>query len=129
MSSLSCPSASPAGVPPAGDALAVVVFCAEWCGTCREFRPVLERLRAAHPQIAFSWVDIEDDAELVGEVEVESFPTLAIFRAGQPLYFGVSLPLENVVAQLLRVAATAGRPLSATPDAVVAFAERLRAQS
>lgn len=128
MSVPSCTSGVRTSVLAAGDALAVVVFCAEWCGTCREFRPVLERLSAAHPQIAFSWVDIEDDAELAGDVEVESFPTLAILRAGQPLYFGVSLPLENVVAPLLRVAASATRPLSAVPDAVVAFAERLRAQ-
>ncbi|AMO35890.1 MULTISPECIES: thioredoxin family protein [Thauera] len=90
----------------------VIALCADWCGTCREFQPVLERIALAHPEMVFAWADIEDDAELVGDIELDSFPTLAIFHHGTPLHFGASLPLEPVVTRLIRSAAAtpAGAP-------------------
>ena len=103
----------------------VVAFCAEWCGTCRSFRPVLEALAAAYPQLGFAWLDIEDDAELVGEIEVDSFPTLAIFDRGVALYFGVTLPLQEVVARLIRSALGADQPLVEVPAELAALGARI----
>ena len=79
----------------------VVSFCAAWCETCTEFRAGYERLARARPQAAFVWIDIEDDAEWAGDVDVENFPTLAVYRGATPLHFGVSLPQEKTVARLI----------------------------
>lgn len=107
-------------------ALVVIAFCAEWCGTCREFRPVLERIAAADPDVLFAWADIEDDAELVGDVDVDNFPALAIFRGGKVLHFGVSLPLERVVIRLLQSVAHSASALPEVPAAVSELAGRIR---
>jgi thioredoxin reductase (NADPH) len=132
------PSAPSSGLVPAQDlfssasaAVADVVvlsFCAQWCGTCREFRPVLEAISAAHPEIAFGWLDIEDDAEFADEVDVEDFPTLAIIRGGVPLYFGATLPLDGVVRSLLRAAVASTQPQVAAPDGLARLAARLHPQ-
>lgn len=105
--------------------LVVVSFCAAWCGTCREFRPLFDTLADEQPQTVFAWADVEDDADLAGDVDVENFPSLAIFRDGQPLYYGVTLPQRHVVAQLLRAAASAGAPLAEIPEEVQAFADEV----
>lgn len=107
--------------------LSVIAFCAQWCGTCREFQPIVDALAACHPEARFTWLDIEDDAELVDDVDIENFPTLAIFRDGLPVYFGTTLPLEKVVAQLLRAAGDSNVPLSPVPDAVIELHARLTA--
>lgn len=107
-------------------ALVVIAFCAEWCGTCREFRPVFERIAAAHPDMLFAWADIEDDADIVGDIDVDNFPTLAIYRQGEPLHFGVSLPLERVVTRLLQSVAQADRAPLAASAAVTDLGGRLR---
>lgn len=107
----------------------VLALCAEWCGTCRSFRPMLEQLASAHPQVIFAWLDIEDDAELAGDLEVESFPTLAIFGDGRPLYFGATLPMADVVANLIRAVTQAGAPLSPLPDEIGELAASLFAAS
>ena len=106
-------------------ALVVVAFCADWCGTCREFRPVLERIAAAHPEWLVAWADIEDDAELVGDIDVDNFPTLAVFRDGRPLHFGVSLPHENLVDRLLQSIARSGAMSGDVPDEIREFGGRL----
>src|SRR6185312_4488178 len=59
--------------------LVVVSFCAAWCDTRNEFRASFERLAQARPQMAFVWLDIEDDAAFAGDVDVENFPTLAVY--------------------------------------------------
>lgn len=104
----------------------VIAFCAQWCGTCREFKLVLEGLAADHPEQMFVWADIEDDAALVGDIEVENFPTLAIYSHGKPMYFGVALPQAAVVEQLIRALQASGSPLSAIPAEVDALAVALR---
>lgn len=47
------------------------------------------------------WVDVEDDAAAVGDIDVENFPTLVIARGDTVLHVGASLPHEGVVRRLL----------------------------
>jgi thioredoxin reductase (NADPH) len=88
------------------DPLIVAVMCAAWCRTCTEFRPAMDALAAQRPQMRFVWIDIEDDSDLCGDLDIEDFPTLAVFRGNAPLHFGPSLPLENLVGRLLDELAT-----------------------
>jgi thioredoxin reductase (NADPH) len=103
----------------------VVALCAAWCDTCGEFRGAFDRLAAENPNAAFVWLDIEDEAEIVGEVEVENFPTLAVYVSERLVHFGVSLPQEGVVRRLLAALADEGRPALAGPPEVVALPQRI----
>lgn len=97
--------------------LLVVALCASWCGACREFRPVFERIATAQADAAFVWLDVEDDSAMAGDIDVENFPTLAVYRNGAPVHFGISLPHEAVIARLVRALADSARPIAAE-DAV-----------
>jgi len=96
---------------PGEKSLLVVALCAAWCGACREFRGVFERIAAAQADVDFVWLDVEDDSTLAGDIDVENFPTLAIFRDGIPVHFGVSLPHEGVVARLVKALGQSARPI------------------
>jgi thioredoxin 1 len=100
-----------------GSQLIVVSFCAAWCDTCTEFRGAYERIAAARQDMLFVWLDIEDDSAIAGDVDVENFPTLAVYRGTTPIHFGVSLPQEGTVGRLID--ALADRTESAmVPEAV-----------
>jgi thioredoxin 1 len=79
----------------------VTCLCAEWCDVCREYRPAFEGLAQRFPQAAFGWLDVEDDAEQVGEREIENFPTIEIRRGDEQLFYGVLLPKAEHLARLL----------------------------
>ena len=98
--------------------LAVVSLCAAWCDTCTQFRAAFERIAAARPHIVFVWLDIEDDSTVCGDVDVENFPTLAVYRGDTPIHFGVSLPQEGTVARLIDSLAERSVPLVDAPEPV-----------
>ena len=82
--------------------LLVACLCAEWCGSCRDYRAVFDSLAAkAPPGTRFRWVDIEDEADLAGEFEVESFPSLLIARGAEVLFIGAVTPHANAAAALI----------------------------
>ena len=79
----------------------VVCLCAQWCGTCRDYRAVFEQLARAHPAVRFVWVDIEDEAEVAGDLDVETFPTLLIADGQAARFLGPLLPQAPVLSRLI----------------------------
>jgi thiol-disulfide isomerase/thioredoxin len=80
----------------------VVCLCADWCGTCREYRAHFELLQTQFPQACFQWIDVEDDADLVDPIEVENFPTLLIATASEVKFFGTVTPHVETLQRLIR---------------------------
>lgn len=103
----------------------VVALCAAWCETCNAFRADYERLAATRSDVAFIWLDIEDDADVAGDVDVENFPTLAIFRGEIPLHFGVSLPHASSIGRLIDALAAQDSRLRDVDEAVEVLPNRL----
>jgi len=106
--------------------VAVVALCAAWCDTCAEFRNTLDRLALAHPDIVFVWLDIEDDSAICGDIDVENFPTLAIYRGEQLLHYGVSLPQEGTVGRLITELVQRTDSGASAPQAVFDLPQKLR---
>ena len=108
------------------DARAVMCLCAAWCDTCEDLKATFERLSDADPSSAYIWLDIEDDSAVVGDVDVENCPTLAVFRGGRPIFYGVTLPQEPVVARTLASLADAAAPATDVPPEVARLFSTLR---
>ena len=108
--------------------LLVVCLCAEWCSACNEFRSTFDDLAQAQPATAFFWLDIEYESALVGDVEIENFPTLAVFRGDLPLFFGATLPQAGVIARTLAALRAPEREGIAVPDEIAALAEAIGAR-
>ena len=129
---MSSPAALPPSTPSTAAAAApggwwAVCLCAAWCGTCGIYRPLFEELSRAHPDVRFEWVDIEDESDIAGDLDVETFPTLLIADGERALFLGPLLPQAPVLARLL-ASLQAAAPGSAGPggEAQQVF-ERVRA--
>jgi thiol-disulfide isomerase/thioredoxin len=79
----------------------VACLCAEWCDTCVAYRPGFLALAERFPRAEFRWVDIEDDAEAVEDIDVENFPTILVRRGEETLFHGVMLPHHEHLQRLL----------------------------
>lgn len=106
----------------------VACLCADWCGTCKDYQDAFSSLRHEFPEVMFRWIDIEDDAELVDDVDVENFPTILVARAGQTLFFGTVLPHIDTLRRLIQAQMQNLTPGKASPE-VQALALRLTESS
>lgn len=83
--------------------IVIVDWWASWCGPCIAFAPVYEEVSSRHPDIVFGKVDTEAELGLASAAQIQSIPTLMIFRE-QVLLFrqAGALPeqaLEDIIAQ------------------------------
>ena len=61
-------------------ATVVVDYWAPWCGPCRGFAPVFERVAEANPDVVFAKVNTDDEQEIASHFQIRSIPTLMVFR-------------------------------------------------
>lgn len=74
------------------DGVTALLLCAEWCGSCREFLPQVESLAQRMDTVRWAWIDVEDAADALPSLDVETFPTLAVLAAGELRFLGPVIP-------------------------------------
>lgn len=114
----------------------IACLCAAWCRLCDGFATELSAATQAFDahdvSLQVHWIDIEDEAELVGDFDVETFPTIVIVMAGQLRFAGPVRPQADTLLRLLRAAVRdshASAPASPFPAEVQSFAARLGRRS
>jgi len=87
----------------AEDSFVLIDFWAEWCGPCRQFGPIFERVSEKHPDITFAKIDTDKEQELSAMAGIKSIPTLMMFRDGVLLFNQAGAApesaLEDIIAQ------------------------------
>jgi thiol-disulfide isomerase/thioredoxin len=109
--------------------LLVACLCAGWCHLCDSYRETFAALREQFPGWRFVWIDIEDEAELVGELDIETFPTLLIGVGERLRFVGPVNPQAATARRLLTAAAessSGGAPAATADPAARALLVRLQ---
>jgi len=77
-------------------------LCAAWCRTCDGYHLTLDTLRGHFgTRVHWAWIDIEDHADLLDDVDVETFPTLLVGDGQDVVFFGAVLPHLESARQIL----------------------------
>ena len=63
-----------------GNDMVIVDYWADWCGPCKSFGPIFEKVSEDFPDAVFAKVDTQNQQEIASWFQSRSIPTLMIFR-------------------------------------------------
>ncbi|MEO5363765.1 MAG: thioredoxin [Magnetococcus sp. DMHC-8] len=84
--------------------MVIVDFWASWCGPCRSFAPIFERVSEKYPDVVFGKVDTDEQQELAGVFQIRSIPTLMIFRQKIIIFSQPGMLPESSLVEVLEKA-------------------------
>jgi hypothetical protein len=116
--------------------LHVACLCAAWCRLCDSYGALFDaavaEIAALGCELRAHWIDIEDEAELLGDLEVQTFPTLVVADDHSVRFAGPLEPQPQTLKRMLAAAWSAAREGAAAvpqPAEIEAFARLLRQRS
>lgn len=79
----------------------IVDFWAPWCGPCRSFSPIFEKVSEKHPDVIFAKVNIDEEPELASDFNIRSIPSLMIFKREFAIFSQAGIQSEAGLDQLI----------------------------
>jgi thioredoxin 1 len=84
------------------DGIVLIDFWAAWCGPCRQFAPIFERVSERNTDAVFAKVDTEAEPELAQMYGITAIPTLVVYRDGIPVFGQPGAMREGDLEDVLR---------------------------
>jgi thioredoxin 1 len=84
----------------------IVDYWAPWCGPCRGFAPIFERVAEANPDVVFAKVNTDEEQEIGAHFQIRSIPTLMVFREQIIVFSQPGALPQNALEQIVEKAKT-----------------------
>ena len=82
--------------------IVLIDWWAPWCGPCRAFAPVYEKVAEANPDVVFAKINTDEEQDLSAAFNIRSIPTLMVFRDKVLLFAQPGSLPQNLLEDILR---------------------------
>jgi len=85
-------------------AIVVIDFWANWCGPCKSFSPVFEKVASEITDVTFAKVDVDAQTQLAQDFNIRSIPQLMVIREGVVVFAESGVLPESALKDLVEQA-------------------------
>lgn len=80
----------------------LIDFKAVWCGPCKTQEPIISKLAANFQgQATIATVDVDQNLDTAARYQVQSIPTLILFKNGIEIQRFIGLQSENILSEAI----------------------------
>jgi thioredoxin 1 len=81
----------------------LVDFSAEWCGPCKQLKPILEQLKSKIGDSAkIIKIDVDKNRTLADKFQIRSVPTMILFKDGKSVWRQSGVIQANVLEGIIK---------------------------
>lgn len=78
-------------------------FSAEWCGPCKTLAPILHEVKAKlGDEVKILKIDVDKNPQVASQYQIQSVPTLILYRKGQQLWRQSGVVPGNVLVDKIK---------------------------
>lgn len=82
----------------------LVDFYATWCGPCKQYSPIVEKVASEKPEgVHFVKIDVDKSPDVARQYGVDVIPTTILFKEGKPVQRFVGVQSEETLKKALGV--------------------------
>ncbi len=79
----------------------ILDFWAPWCGPCKNFAPIFEKVSENHEDIVFGKINTEEEQELAAYFQIRSIPTLMVMRERVMIFSQPGMLPESALEEII----------------------------
>ena len=84
----------------AADKPVIIDFFATWCGPCKMFAPIFERVDAKCDGVDFAEVDIDEQPEMAERFGIQNVPFVVAMKGGEIVHQAQGIMTEKGLTEL-----------------------------
>ena len=86
------------------EGLVLVDFFATWCGPCKMMEPVIAQIAEQYKgKVKVGKVNVDDENDLAMKYQIESIPTLILFKDGEPIKTLIGLHSKSEIENMINI--------------------------